>query len=99
MILGKCPTQRLKDSTFTAEKIYAINFSEKQNKFCLSFYYNGINSYLFINGVKIYKFKAKDFEINAGSLRLGNLSKTSLADDMKKVLLCRYVYFLSLYVR
>ena len=34
-----------------------------------------MNSYAFVNGVKIYKFRVKDFEINAASLRLGNVSK------------------------
>ena len=45
------------------------------NKFCLSLHYNGINSYLFVNGVEVYKFKAKDSEINASPLRLGNVSR------------------------
>ena len=31
--------------------------------FCLSLHYNGTNSYLFVNGVEIIKFKAKDSEI------------------------------------
>ena len=44
-------------------------------KFCLSLHYNGANSYLFINGTGIYKFKAKDSEIKANSLCLGNISK------------------------
>ena len=39
----------------------------------LSLHYNGVNSYLFVNSTKIYKFKAKDFEIKAYSLCLGNI--------------------------
>ena len=31
----------------------------------MSFHYNGTNSYLFVNGIEIIKFKAKDFEIDA----------------------------------
>ena len=42
-------------------------------------YYNGANSYLFINGTEIIKFKAKDTEIVATPLCLGNVSK-----DLKK---------------
>ena len=59
LVLGKGPTQGL-EHTLTAEKMYSINFTEKNKKFCLSLHYNGANSYLFVNGTKIYKFKAKD---------------------------------------
>ena len=38
-------------------------------------HYNGANSYLFVNGTEIYKFKAKDSEIVTTSLCLGNISK------------------------
>ena len=62
VILGKGPTQGL-EHTLSAEKMYSINFTEKNKKFCLSLHYNKENSYLFVNGTEIYKFKAKDFEI------------------------------------
>ena len=55
--------------------MYSINFTKKIQKFCLSLHYNRANSYLFVNGTKIIKFKAKDFEILAYSLCLGNISK------------------------
>ena len=35
-----------------------------------------MKSYLFVNGLEIYKFKAKDSEINASLLCLGNVLKT-----------------------
>ena len=63
--------------------MYPINFTEKNKKFCLSLRYNGANSYLLVNGTKIYKFKAKDSEIAASSLCLGNISKDWLIDNMK----------------
>ena len=47
-------------------------------------HYNGENSYLFVNGTEIYKFKAKDFQIVAAPLCLGNISKDWLRDNMKK---------------
>ena len=47
-------------------------------------HYNGANSYLFVNGIEIIKFKANDFEIVATGLCLGNISKTFTADNMKK---------------
>ena len=39
-----------------------------------------MNSYLFANGVKIYKLKAKDSEMNAAPLFLSNVSKDFSAD-------------------
>ena len=58
LILGKSPTQRL-EQTLTAEKMYSINFTVTGKKFCLSLHYNGANSYFFVNGKEIRKFKAK----------------------------------------
>ena len=55
-------------------------------------HYNGANSYLFVNGTEIYKFKAKDSEIVASPLCLGNISKDWLADNMKKTGLNGYIY-------
>ena len=67
LVLGRGPTQGL-ESTLTAEKMYSINFTATKNKFCLSLHYNGGNSYLFVVGTEIIKFKAKDSKI----LRLVN---------------------------
>ena len=83
LVLGKGPTQGL-ESTLTAEKMYSINFTEKNKKFCLSLHYNGANSYLFVNGTEIYKFKAKDSEIVASPLCLGNITKDWSVDNMKR---------------
>ena len=47
-------------------------------------HYNGANSYLFVNGTEIYKFKAKDSEIAASLLCLGNISNNWSTDNMKK---------------
>ena len=43
--------------------MYSINVTEHNKKFCLNLHYNGANSYLFINGKEIHKFKAKDSNI------------------------------------
>ena len=61
LILGVGPTQGLQH-TLTAEKVYSINFTVTNIKFCLSLHYNEANSYLFVNGTDIYKFKVKDSE-------------------------------------
>ena len=59
LILGKGPAQGL-EHILTAEKFYSINFTKENTKFSLSLHYNGANSYLFVNGTEIIKFKAKD---------------------------------------
>ena len=66
--------------------------SGPRKKFCLSFHYNGVNSYLFVNGTKIYKFKAKDCEIVASPLCSGNISKDWSVDNMKKTGFNGYIY-------
>ena len=83
LVLGKGPTQGL-EHILTAEKMYSINFTVTKNKFCLSLHYNGANSYLFVNGTEIYKFRSKDSAIVATPLYLGNILKDCSADYMKK---------------
>ena len=46
----------------------------------------GQNSYLFANGTEICKFRAKDSELVATPLCLGNIPKDWLIDNMKKKL-------------
>ena len=89
LLLGKGLTQGL-GHTLTAEKMQSINFTVTKN-FCLSLHYNGANSYLFVSGTDIYKFKGKDFEIVASPLCLGNISKDWSADNMKKTGLNGYL--------
>ena len=70
----------------------SINFTVTKNKFCLSLHYNGANSYLFVNGTEIYKFKSKDSKISVGPIGLGNISKDWPVDDMKKTGFTGYFY-------
>ena len=72
--------------------MYQINFTKVNIKFCLSLHYNGDNSYLFVNGLEIIKFKAKDSTIAPYSLCLGNVSKDRSYDNMKKTGLNGCVY-------
>ena len=78
LILGVGPTQELDDTILTAEKKYSINFTGNNNKFCLSLYYNRVNSYLFVNGTEIHKFKA-----------IGNFSNSIMSGKHFKRLFCR----------
>ena len=64
--------------------MYSINFTVTKKKFRLRLHYNGANSYLFVNGTKYFKFKAKDSKIVAAPLCLGNISKNWSVDNMKK---------------
>ena len=59
-------------------------------------HYNGDNSYLFVNGKEICKFKAKDSEIVPYPLYLGNISKDFSVDNMKKTGLYGEVYEFSI---
>ena len=60
-------------------------------------HYNGSNSYLSVNGTKIYKFKAKDSEIVASPSCLGNISKDWSTNNMKKTGFNGYVYDFSVH--
>ena len=72
--------------------MYLIQFTENNTKFCLSLHYNVANSYLFVNGTEIDKFKAKYSENVTTPLCLGNISKDFSVDNMKKTGLNGYVY-------
>ena len=72
--------------------MYSISFTGTKNKFCLSLHYNGANSYLFVNGTEIYKFKTKYSEIVATALCLWNISKDWSVDNIKKTAFTGYVY-------
>ena len=74
--------------------MYYINFTLTRNRFCLSLHYNGANSYLFLNGTKIYKFKAKDSKVLVGPVCLGNISKDRSVDNMKRTRFNGYVFLL-----
>ena len=52
---------------------------------------------MFVNGTEIYKFKAKDSEIVASPLCLGNISKDWSIDNMKKTGFTGYVYDFSVH--
>ena len=73
------------------------HFTEQNKKFCLSLYYNGDSSYLFVNGKEIINFKAKDSEIVPYLLCLGNISKDFDASNAAKTGLDGYVYDFSVY--
>ena len=54
LILGEGPTQGLDDTPLTAEAKYPTNFTQPSIRFALSSHFNESNSFLFVNGTKIY---------------------------------------------
>ena len=60
LILGEEPTQGLDNTTLTTEAKCPISFTQSRKRFVLSLRYNGSNSFLFVNAIKLYQFKAKD---------------------------------------
>ena len=66
----------IEKTTIYTEKIYSPNFSVENKIFVLSLHYNGDNSYLFVNGQKV--FKTSDSVISSTNkkiLTLGTLTR------------------------
>ena len=84
LILGDRLTQRLDDTTLTAEDKYPINFTQPKKRFILSLRYNGINSFLSVVATKIYQLKATGSEIKDYTLCLGNILKDFTINNMSK---------------
>ena len=59
LVLGHGLIQKIDYATIYAEKVYSPNFTVSNKIFCLSLHYSGDDSYLFVNGKEVIKFKAK----------------------------------------
>ena len=68
----------------TAEAKYFLNFTQSGKKIVLSLHYNASNSFLYVNAIKMYQFKAKDSKIKPYPLCLGNISKDFTTSSMNK---------------
>ena len=64
LILGEGPIYGINGNFGAPEKNFDINFSKANTKCCLSLHYNDHNSYLFVNGKEIFKFKADNKNVN-----------------------------------
>ena len=64
LLLGKGPTFGINGIFGVAEKKFDINFSKVNTKFCLSLHYNDNNSYLYVDGREIFKFKSDNENVN-----------------------------------
>ena len=86
---------KLKIQQFMQKKCIQLILVQLKKRFSLSLHYNGDNSYLFVNGKEIIKFKAKDSEIVEDPICLGNISKGFSESNMKKTGLYGSVYYFS----
>ena len=64
--------QGLNDTTITIKAKYPINFTKSEKRFVLSQYYDGSNSFLFLNAIKPYPLClaniSKDFTIDYNTI-------------------------------
>ena len=75
------------------EKKFSNNFTKASTKFCLSLHYNDNNSYLFVNGKEIIKFKAGNKNVNFPTrFCLGSISNGFSATESREVSLNGNVY-------
>ena len=83
-VVGNFIVQGINDTTLYAEKLYSQNFTAANKKFVLSLHYNGDDSYLFVNGKRELKFKAKDDQIVKEISCLGSISDDWTAANAQK---------------
>ena len=75
LVLDKGLIQLIENTTIYVEKTYSPNFRAENKIFVLSLRYNGDNSFLFVNGLNVTQFKAKDDVFNnTRALTLGALT-------------------------
>ena len=77
--------QGINGPTIYAEKKFYINFTNPGKKIILSLYYNGDDSYLFVNGRQELKFKCKTDQLLKEKLCIGNLSDQWTASESEKI--------------
>ena len=71
----------------------SINFCKANTKFCLSFHYSADNSYLFVNGKEIFKFKADNKNVKfLTQFCLRSISNGFRATESREVSLNGNVY-------
>ena len=92
-MLGECPTCGINGRFGSPVKKFGINFTKTTEKFCLSLHYKGDNSYLFVKGQKIFKFKADRKKLNfLTQFCLGSISNGIGATKSRQVSLKGKVY-------
>ena len=73
--------------------MFSITFTKANTRLCLSLHYNADNSYLFVNGKEILKFKANNRNVNFPTqFCLGNISNGFSITESREVSLNGNVY-------
>ena len=83
LVLGCGIIQEINGTPIYVETMCSPNFTVDNKIFCLSLHYNGDNSYLFVNGKEVTKFKANNSELIKYRMCLGGLSKDYDRDSRK----------------
>ena len=83
-LMGTGLTQGINDTAIYAEKNFYRNFTDFGRKFVLRLFYNGDNTYLFVNGRQELKFKAKTDQLVKEKLCIGNLSDQWTTSESEK---------------
>ena len=93
LVLGEGDTFGINGSYGAPEIKFSINFSEAKTNFCLSLHHDADNSYLFVNGKKVFKFKANKKNVNFPTpFRQGSISVGFSTTDSSDVSLNGNVY-------
>ena len=92
LVLGYGSVKKINYTEIHAEQSYSLDFTSDNKVTCLSLHYNSDNSYLFVNGEEVCKFKAKNSELIKYHLCLGGLSYDYTDDDNKETGLYGNVY-------
>ena len=95
LVLGREFVQKINDTTIYEEKMHSPNFTVDNKTFCLGLHYNGDNSYLFVNGKQVIKFKSKNSELIKYRMCLAGLSKDYNNNNHKDTGLYGNVYDIS----
>ena len=90
--MGKGLTQDINGTTIYVEKNYYRNFADLGKKFVLILYYNGDDSYLFVNGRQELRFKAKTDQLVKEKLFIGKLSDQWTMSESEKTGLYGSIY-------
>ena len=85
LVLGKGSVKITNTTNIKAEDKLKTNCMIANKKFVFSVLCNGDDSYLYIDGVKQYKFKTKNNEIKANKLSLGNILNNNSSNSLSRI--------------
>ena len=93
VMLDEGPTCGFNGSFGSPEKKFNGNFTKRNTKFCVSLLYNADNSYFFVNGKEIFKFKADNKNVHfPAQFCVRSVSNWFSATEYREVYLNRIVY-------